>query len=569
MNHSRWPLRIAVAASLFGLALRVGVAERQVLWIDEVFSLAIATGHSMEQPASISRSALGDYVEPPLPVTPATFRAYAQHESPPCRPWRVVRAVFLSDTNPPLYYLLLHAWTRVLGTSDLALRSMSMLWAAACLPLLWRLGKELGGPRTAAGAVVLFSFAPVSVYYSTEGRMYSLVWFFTACLALLTYRLHRRGVTHVTLGLWILASAGGLLTHYFFAFAWAALVAWLLVFNGRSKRAWIAVGITGVFLAIVPWYVQLPESYAGWRVSKGWLEMRPGGHNPRTALVKYAWSYVSASGTWWSSAAWTPGSLLPNVLLALCFAAAFLLSRRRFLLKRRVIMLYAWVIGPLLGPLTLDLVGRTYMVAVPRYALAGMCAAFLILALVLRHARRPANMILLGAIVFAWICSTIPMFTMESRVADPFGKLGRLISSRAGESDLVLVHSLPGGVVATARYVAEGCDLDRSSGMISWVERLGVRRVEQDMERLIRGKRRALLVRVHDIGQSAPEEDWLRRNARSLGEDRLVGASVLYFAPREGSTFPESPEPLLSGLAVSPTSPGGPETTERESPRRW
>ena len=59
MSHSRRPLLIAVAASLLGLALRVGVAEKQVLWVDEVFSLAMATGHSMEQPASVSRPAPG------------------------------------------------------------------------------------------------------------------------------------------------------------------------------------------------------------------------------------------------------------------------------------------------------------------------------------------------------------------------------------------------------------------------------------------------------------------------------------------------------------------------------
>jgi hypothetical protein len=384
--------------------------------------------------------------------------------------------------------------------------------------------------------VVLFSFAPVSVYYSTEGRMYSLIWFFTLCLALLTYHLHRRGITLLTLGPWILASTGGLLTHYFFAFAWAAIVAWLLVFNGRSKRVWIAVGISVVFLAIVPWYIWLPESYAGWRVTKGWLEMQPSDYKPLKSLANYVRSFVSASGIWWSPGAWIPCRLHPNALLALCIAAAFLLSRRRFLLKRRVIMLYMWVIGPLLGPLMLDLVGRTYMITVPRYALAGMCAAFLILALALRHVRRPAGIILLGAIVLTWFVSSIPMFLTESRCGQPLTKLGRLLSSRVGESDVVFVHSIPSGVVGVARYVVEGSTLDRSSSMVSWVERLGVRQVD-DMELLIRGKQRVLLIHVHEAGQAAPEEDWLRRNARFVGEDRLESASVLYFTPIEGSTF--------------------------------
>ena len=42
------------ATGLFALALlvRVGVASRESMWADEIFSLAIATGHSIEHPAS-------------------------------------------------------------------------------------------------------------------------------------------------------------------------------------------------------------------------------------------------------------------------------------------------------------------------------------------------------------------------------------------------------------------------------------------------------------------------------------------------------------------------------------
>ena len=38
--------------------------ERHCLWVDELFSLAIATGHSLEHPAAAAKPALGDFVEP-------------------------------------------------------------------------------------------------------------------------------------------------------------------------------------------------------------------------------------------------------------------------------------------------------------------------------------------------------------------------------------------------------------------------------------------------------------------------------------------------------------------------
>ncbi len=99
----------AVWIVLFGIAmlLRLSLLDRQGLWVDEVFSLAMATGHSIEQDPAISRPELGDFVEPRAAVPPAELRRYLQHDSPPAGPYRVLRGVFISDTSPPLYYLLL------------------------------------------------------------------------------------------------------------------------------------------------------------------------------------------------------------------------------------------------------------------------------------------------------------------------------------------------------------------------------------------------------------------------------------------------------------------------------
>ena len=62
------------------LFLRAGGVDRQGLWADELFSLAIATGHSLEHPASKADLTLGDYVEAPHPLpVPDTARAHRRH----------------------------------------------------------------------------------------------------------------------------------------------------------------------------------------------------------------------------------------------------------------------------------------------------------------------------------------------------------------------------------------------------------------------------------------------------------------------------------------------------------
>src|SRR3954451_21414458 len=133
----------------------------------------MATGHSLEHAAREADPKMGDYVELRDPAHAADYRKYVEHESPPAPMSRVVRAVFKSDTSPPGYYLLLYWWTRLLGTGDSALRSLSLVAGLACFPLLWIIAKHIGGTRTAFAACVLFTFSPNSIYYSTEGRMYS------------------------------------------------------------------------------------------------------------------------------------------------------------------------------------------------------------------------------------------------------------------------------------------------------------------------------------------------------------------------------------------------------------
>src|SRR5438132_9695803 len=167
---------LLLAIFLIAALLRVYFAGQSGLWPDELFSLAIATGHSLEHPATAADVNLGDFVEPDHPVPAEEFRRYLRHDSPPANPARVVRAVLLSDTSPPLYYLLLYGWTLLFGTTDLALRLFSTACSLACLPFLVGIARRIGGRTTVIASCLLFGLSPLGIYYSTEGRMYSLLW---------------------------------------------------------------------------------------------------------------------------------------------------------------------------------------------------------------------------------------------------------------------------------------------------------------------------------------------------------------------------------------------------------
>lgn len=79
------------------------------------------------------------------------------------------------DGHPPLYYLLLHLWMKLFGTSDLAVRSLSGIFGVAFLGVLWTVTRRRFGPRAAASALWIGLLLPFAVRYSTEARMYSMV----------------------------------------------------------------------------------------------------------------------------------------------------------------------------------------------------------------------------------------------------------------------------------------------------------------------------------------------------------------------------------------------------------
>jgi uncharacterized membrane protein len=97
----------------------------------------------------------------------------------------------LSDTSPPLYYLVLHYWTRLFGTGDAALRMLSVVCAMAAFPFLWCAARVAGGRNAAIAAGVLWALLPLSLYNAVEGRMYGLLWLAAAANLWAALRLHQ------------------------------------------------------------------------------------------------------------------------------------------------------------------------------------------------------------------------------------------------------------------------------------------------------------------------------------------------------------------------------------------
>jgi predicted membrane-bound mannosyltransferase len=81
----------------------------------------------------------------------------------------------VTETNPPLHFALLKAWTSLFGTSAVSVRSLSVVGSVACVPLTYVLGRELGSASVGLLGAALLAASPIQIYYADEARGYALL----------------------------------------------------------------------------------------------------------------------------------------------------------------------------------------------------------------------------------------------------------------------------------------------------------------------------------------------------------------------------------------------------------
>ncbi|HEV2068996.1 MAG TPA: glycosyltransferase family 39 protein [Acidimicrobiales bacterium] len=179
----------------------------------------------------------------------------------------------IKDGSPPLYYLLLHGWMGVFGSSEAAVRALSLVFAVAAVPVAWWAGRSLFGRRAGWVAAVLVAFSSYLTVHSREARMYSLVVLLGLVAVtsfLQAFALRRRR----WVGVLVVSLAALVYTHYWGLFMAAAMVVAApvcVLFSGTDRRA-VAVdaGITlgGVGLLFAPWVpsfaTQVRQTGAPW-----------------------------------------------------------------------------------------------------------------------------------------------------------------------------------------------------------------------------------------------------------------------------------------------------------------
>jgi uncharacterized membrane protein len=262
------------------------------------------------------------------------------------------------DKHPPLYYLLLHGWTRLFGASDAAVRSLGVGLGALAVWPTWGLGMALNRRadrtrRSAWLAAALVAFNPFLIWYSQEARMFMPattfgLWGLYAWLRALAPPA-APGRKQTTL-FWYALAVGGLAaacySYLFAAFLLPVAGLWFLVEKyparpSQDRRTLLRSAWPGALALLLLAALFAPLALTAWRVSGA--EAAPGVPfaNLFATLARLLQAYTVRQAPW-------PPLLLTAVVIG---AGTLLLIGLTAALRhdiRRGLLLLLWLAVPLL-----------------------------------------------------------------------------------------------------------------------------------------------------------------------------------------------------------------------------
>ena len=171
--------------------------------------------------------------------------------------------------EPPFYYLLLHFWMKIFGTSEIAGRALSLVaFAGATVIVIFWAEKLFKKHWLSWWLPIFFFFNPMLIYYGMELRTYGWYIFF-ATLSLFAYS-EKKWI------LWTVATILGFYTHSFIVIAPFAQILHYLFIHRKRLFSGIKSFFTDSFirsfivctLCIIPWIIkiafQLPALKSSW-----------------------------------------------------------------------------------------------------------------------------------------------------------------------------------------------------------------------------------------------------------------------------------------------------------------
>ena len=265
----------------------------------------------------------------------------------------------------PLYYVMLWAWTSATGTSEVAMRALSLAGVGVSAFLLWRLGRKLLGPDAALPAAIAFAslggFGSVA-FSAADARPYGIGLAFVvgSTLALVRWVDAPRARTAALYALLLLGAIYMVYTYAIIALGHAIFV---LV---RARRQalpvrQVAITVATIGLALIPAVLHLveilnrPNIFESVPFSFSARRLFPFGLLVGAAIIGLAFTHApqrvrvprAQPGTGALLAGWTVLPLVVLAVLALAVAPKFFYARYYLAAMPGLALLAGWMLASL------------------------------------------------------------------------------------------------------------------------------------------------------------------------------------------------------------------------------
>ena len=222
----------------------------------------------------------------------------------------LLHAIPSSESSPPLYYVLGWLWTHAFGTGEVGLRSLPALIGTATIPVVWALGRRIGGDGAGLVAAALVAVNPMLVWFSQEARAYALLVLLAALATLLWLRALERPRPGRAAA-WSVVAALAVATHYYAIFLVAPQAVWLVVkLPGARQRAAAIAPLAVALVVLAPLAFKqrsndsasfIRESALGTRILQVPKQLLVGYDSPAEtllAVVSAVLLLIAAYGAW-------------------------------------------------------------------------------------------------------------------------------------------------------------------------------------------------------------------------------------------------------------------------------
>ena len=226
---------------LTGFILRFYHIDHSGSWLDEKISLAESNGFT--------------YLTPQFNQSFTTAEIKQANTIP-----NVVSATIKEDGgNGLLYILKLHYWQSMFGSSDTAIRMLSLLFSLlSVIVVYFAAAVFFQSQRVALFTALLLAIHPLLVDFAQEARPYSMAMFFSLCSTLFFYKAfvanNQSNHNKSYLLLYFFSCSASVMTHYLTAYIFIAQGLYFLIYvRGTNHWLYFIASWIGVILVLSVW----------------------------------------------------------------------------------------------------------------------------------------------------------------------------------------------------------------------------------------------------------------------------------------------------------------------------